>query len=381
MDSQWRPRRPLSIFIHALHLLDLDLLPDFPGITESTFGNTPSSLSSSAATGTATVHPSSQPAATSRPASNQTQHLHLRIKRVEWALYRLFEIYDADDTHTRLGALFPPATPLQSLNLRTALYKMLTDLKKNGVLPRDTMLRKSMLDECKGDKFEQLLGDVGMAVLREKLQTRKSHPRGGANTHGSKHSLIANASAGRHHVVPLILAHRVSLQQSLQKRQTLKSQAGAHAVEMAEQQEDILRRLQIASSQPDEHAEVSGQEYQVLNDQILHAFAFDRRWAEYIFHGNPEATTDPTNAHSDLVQQPMDQLLALISKSQGRVRWMEGLRDTLLSDTRVAGTSSLQTSGLVAKGVETTVPTSARVGVAGPRFNRHQALTPSSFRH
>ena len=57
----------------------------------------------------------------------------------------------------KLQPFFPPLEPLQSLNLRAALYRSLNELKKNGVLGRESVLRKTMLDECKGDKFYEIL--------------------------------------------------------------------------------------------------------------------------------------------------------------------------------------------------------------------------------
>ena len=55
------------------------------------------------------------------------------------------------------------------MNLRAALFRVLSDLKKNGDLGRESILRKSMLDDCKGDKFDELLALFSTAVLRKSL--------------------------------------------------------------------------------------------------------------------------------------------------------------------------------------------------------------------
>ena len=60
----WTCRSPLSIFVRCLHLLDLDLLDDWPEITEGTF----------------TVKVSQQ-------------NLQQRVRAAEWSLFRLFEIH------------------------------------------------------------------------------------------------------------------------------------------------------------------------------------------------------------------------------------------------------------------------------------------------
>ena len=64
--EQWPGRSHLSSFIRSLHLLDLDLLEDWPGITIQTLST-----------------------------RSAAQNLQQRIKAVEWALFRLFELYDA----------------------------------------------------------------------------------------------------------------------------------------------------------------------------------------------------------------------------------------------------------------------------------------------
>ena len=66
---QWTGRDHVASFIRCLHLLDLDLLDDWPGISEQTFH-----------------------------ARVSQQNMQLRIKGVEWSLYRLFELYTPAET-------------------------------------------------------------------------------------------------------------------------------------------------------------------------------------------------------------------------------------------------------------------------------------------
>lgn len=68
-QNQWTGRGHISIFVDCLHLLDLDKLEDWPGVTEATL--------------------------TAKTAQQNLQH---RIKAVEWCLYRLFELYDSNET-------------------------------------------------------------------------------------------------------------------------------------------------------------------------------------------------------------------------------------------------------------------------------------------
>lgn len=58
----------ISLFLTNLHLLDLDLLPDWPGINTLTFTN-----------------------------KDATQGQKKRVQCVEWALYQLFALWDPEE--------------------------------------------------------------------------------------------------------------------------------------------------------------------------------------------------------------------------------------------------------------------------------------------
>lgn len=65
----WSGPGPIATFVRCLRLLDLDLLEDWPGISEHTFSTLP-----------------------------LKQSLQARIKCVEWGLYRLFELWSPSET-------------------------------------------------------------------------------------------------------------------------------------------------------------------------------------------------------------------------------------------------------------------------------------------
>jgi hypothetical protein len=68
-SNVWNGPSPIATFVRCLRLLDLDLLEDWPGISEHTF----STLSAK-------------------------QNLQARIKCVEWSLFRLFELWSSSET-------------------------------------------------------------------------------------------------------------------------------------------------------------------------------------------------------------------------------------------------------------------------------------------
>ncbi|KAF4291382.1 hypothetical protein KXX16_001459 [Aspergillus fumigatus] len=187
MQSSKQPVRPKSlnwtqqshtcVFIRNLKLLQLDLQPDWPDITVSS------------------LSPSSQ---------NQRQ----RIRVVEWALYHLVALWDPKLAHDKLRPFYPPLEPLQSVNLRAALSRVLSDLKKNGDLGRETIFRKSMLDDCKGEKVDELLAVFSTAVLRKVLASSMD----GLPNPAVRLSMAKGVTPDEYQLMlPLILAHRVSL--------------------------------------------------------------------------------------------------------------------------------------------------------------------------
>ena len=176
-----------QLFVANLRLLDLDQLPDWPSITSRSFS-------------------------TRDGQQNQKQ----RIRCVEWTLYRLFELWDPEETRDKLQPFFPPLEPLQSLNLRAALYRSLDQLKKNGILGRECMLRKTMLDECKGEKLMEILLLFSTAVLRkvEVSQNRVQHNPISIKLAASP----ALNAAQQGSLIPLSLALRASLDRLLREK-------------------------------------------------------------------------------------------------------------------------------------------------------------------
>ncbi|KAE8417357.1 HAUS augmin-like complex subunit 6 N-terminus-domain-containing protein [Aspergillus pseudocaelatus] len=180
----WTPQPPVVVFVRNLQLLQLDFRDDWPGITVR-------SLSS---------------------PQNQRQ----RVKAIEWALYQLVALWDPETARDKLRPFFPPLEPLQSVNLRAALFRVLSELKKNGDLGKETILRKSMLDDCKGEKFDELLAVFSTAVLRKALAASADE---GLGTPAMKLSMASGLTQQEYQrMLPLILAHRVSLREVGERR-------------------------------------------------------------------------------------------------------------------------------------------------------------------
>ncbi|KAF1813138.1 hypothetical protein P152DRAFT_513430 [Eremomyces bilateralis CBS 781.70] len=205
---------PLSIilFVRTLRLLDLDRLDDWPGISPQTFST-----------------------------KDSTQNQKARIKATEWALYRLFELWNPEETREKLLPFFPPLEPLQSLNLRAALFRSLNELKKNGVLGRDIILRRTMLDDCKGDKFNDILIGFSSAVLKKELSrkpTRKSHVSP-AQKLALSNSLTPKQQSS---LLPLAVAHKAALSAVLKRKAEQKARLETLASFLNDKRQMLARR-------------------------------------------------------------------------------------------------------------------------------------------
>lgn len=188
----------------------------------------------------------------------------------------------------KLRPFFPPLAPLQSLNLRAALYRGLTDLKKNGILGKEATLRKTMLDECKGDKFEEVIRVFAMTVLRKEARQRLRGappiPTGYAETLTGPEYLTAE----QHEIlIPLVLAHTKILQRQLSERRRINGKLGdekrrldnAHA-RLAEKRKAILAREgQFPGMKPEE--------LEAMSDQVRAAWTGNEQWAETLICGGP----------------------------------------------------------------------------------------------
>lgn len=318
---QYTPRSHIHIFISTLHLLDLARQPTYPDITLSTF--------------------------------SATSTLQQRIKATEWSLYHLFQLYyhhlhsSSPSIPSQIHLLtptfsFPPKTPLHSLTLRSGFYKILTDMKRTAILPKSITLRKTMFDECKGEKFDEVLAAFAMVVLRVVVLSstdKESRPlsssssnvksastskmirapstRSKPTSHIKKPSsstvplkaplpipslpsikLSAPPSTGTttnpDHIVPLLLAHRVILQRNLEHRQKLAQQAQTYSSYFDARENTLKHQLQELESHsnslhsPGESSSSSSpseNDLAELRDRVMRAFATLPEWGRYLFEG------------------------------------------------------------------------------------------------
>jgi hypothetical protein len=186
----------------------------------------------------------------------------------------------------KLQPFFPPLEPLQSLNLRAALYRCLNELKKNGVLGRESVLRKTMLDECKGDKFYEVLVLLSNAVLKKVLDARDNNKRDVAVARK-----LATASTLAAHqqqsLLPLAIAHKAALVRILGKKEQKRRRFLEFQGLLAAKSEDINRRIRKTKDTPRaKRPVVSQRDADAVKKQLTDNWIGNQKWLDVMLHGD-----------------------------------------------------------------------------------------------
>ncbi|KAF2877667.1 HAUS augmin-like complex subunit 6 N-terminus-domain-containing protein [Massariosphaeria phaeospora] len=256
------PVSDVKLFVTNLRLLDLDRRPDWPNITAQTF-------------------------------SSKTADQKQRIGGVEWALFSLFELWDPTETSQKLQPFFPPLEPLQSLNLRAALYRSLGELKKNGVLGRESVLRKTMLDECKGDKFFEALALFSTAVLKKVLASRSANaiaPTAVARKLATATELSKEQQAS---LLPLAIAHKGALLNVLRKKDEKRRRFAEFEALLDAKADEINRKLRQSKDTPRTNkSAVPLREAEAIKKQLQDNWIGNQKWLDVMLHGDSVQVED-----------------------------------------------------------------------------------------
>ncbi|KAF2196079.1 hypothetical protein GQ43DRAFT_476641 [Delitschia confertaspora ATCC 74209] len=253
----------VKLLVTNLRLLDLDLKEDWPGITVQTFS-------------------------TRHAEQNQKK----RIECVEWALFRLFEIWDPQETTEKLQAFFPPLEPLQSRNLRNALHRCLDGLKKNGALGKEAVLRKSMLDDCKDNKLYDLMVLFSTAVLK-KMISEKGELEG--DTAVARKLAMASklASDQQSSLLPLAIAHKAALMNLLRKKDEARQRYMQFSLLLDKKRDHITQRSQQCQKmRSSRKSMVSEGDTAAIKKQLQNNWIGNTKWLDTMLHGDDEQAED-----------------------------------------------------------------------------------------
>ncbi|KAM7197233.1 HAUS augmin-like complex subunit 6 N-terminus domain containing protein [Rhypophila sp. PSN 637] len=307
-SSQASAASNISLFLTNLRLLDLDLHPEWPDINAQTF-----------------------------TAKDAAQGQKKRIQCVEWALYHLFSLWDHEEARNKLRPFFPPLDQVQSLNLRAALLRCLEQAKKNGVLGRDAVVRKTMLDECKGERLAEVLAVFSSAVLKklvaEQQLNNPSYPSL-AQTIALEHR---GYTGERAEFNTLILAHKVSLHRLLDDKNATRSRYKEFS-DLLKLKEDAIshRRQQIDLAKRDQDAKSGiSQDLKLdLRRTVRNNWSGNEHWMEVLLYGDSHGRKD------GLLSAPFDRVWRRVQS--GRLSELQDQSGGLLEqlDNRVQNQKS-----------------------------------------
>jgi hypothetical protein len=187
----------------------------------------------------------------------------------------------------KLRPFFPPLEPLQSVNLRAALFRALTELKKNGDLGRETILRKTMLDDCKGEKFDELLAVFSTAVLRKLLAASASEMIW--NPAMTLSTASSFSPTNYQNIIPLILAHQVSLNASGARRLRAQETYEQFSRLLDEKKVELTDRSNNVSTQNKDQPQM---ESDGLARELQTNWLGSEEWATALLDGGCHSSTD-----------------------------------------------------------------------------------------
>lgn len=159
-----------------------------------------------------------------------------------------------------------------------------------------------MLDECKGERLEEVLSVFSTAVLKRLVQND-----GGYEAIAQQLALekFHYTSVPTEDLSVLLLAHQVSLRRILERKRETGGCYNAFAKVLREKDEQLVRRREELGKaiEEDESTEfVSRAETQVLQDRVRKNWFGSNEWLENVIHGDGPAQD------GGLLSQPFDKV-------------------------------------------------------------------------
>jgi hypothetical protein len=163
-------------------------------------------------------------------------------------------------------------------------------LKKNGVLGRESVLRKTMLDECKGDKFYEILALLSNVVLKKVLDARDNNERDAAVARK-----LATASTlstqQQQSLLPMAIAHKAALVRILEKKEQKRRRFLEFQALLDAKSEDINRRIRKTKDTPRaKKPAVSQKEADAVKKQLTDNWIGNQKWLGVMLHGDDVQT-------------------------------------------------------------------------------------------
>lgn len=207
-------------------------------------------------------------------------------KAFEHIIYHLFRTFDPEECELKLQGCWPIFEPSQSRELRNAVFKWLEDLKKSGRLA-GVLIRRTTLDDCCGQRYEELLLALSTMVLRDRIE-QGAFPDVGPTL---AYQQAVSTQPSQRYLNTLTVAHRKALGNLLDARREsefqwesfkgLLDERHALVASMTEQFTDVKRVQTRTKVQED-----------CIQNKWQNNWLGDPRWLDIILNGDPELTRD-----------------------------------------------------------------------------------------
>lgn len=163
---------------------------------------------------------------------------------------------------------------------------MLSELKKNGELGRETILRKSMLDDCKGEKFDEILAVFSTTVLRKALAELSDNS---LRNPAMKMSTAPGLSRQEYQqMLPLIIAHRASLKSMGDRRGRVQSTHEKFS-ELLDRKKD---QLDSRAKEGPPIIEDNKVDFDGMAREVKANWLGSEEWADTLLHGGARSSND-----------------------------------------------------------------------------------------
>jgi hypothetical protein len=162
----------------------------------------------------------------------------------------------------------------------------LNELKKNGVLGRDSVLRKTMLDECKGDKFYEILAIFSNVALKKVLAARDADEENMAVARKLATAAMLPV-ASQQSLLPLAIAHKASLVNILKRKEQRRRRYQEFEDMLDSKAEDINRRIRKSKDTPRaQRPAVPQREADAIKKQLKDNWIGNQKWLDIMLHGD-----------------------------------------------------------------------------------------------
>ncbi|KAA8893814.1 HAUS augmin-like complex subunit 6 N-terminus-domain-containing protein [Sphaerosporella brunnea] len=216
-------------------------------------------------------------------------------KAFEHIIYHLYNTFDPEDCAQKLQGCWPVYEPAQARELRNVTFKWLEDLKKSGRLG-GVLVRRTTLDDCCGQRYEELLLALSTMVLRDMIESG-GYP--GYITSTAYHQ-ATSTQPSPFYLTPLTIAHRYALGSIIETRRQAREKWEMFERLLDEKEAEIAAmRERIPADEEDEEKRLEepkpkrpkGYE-ESIRKKWENNWLGDPRWLGIILNGDPESTRD-----------------------------------------------------------------------------------------